>query len=477
MTDWSGNTCLAPTLGSHESWQLPGCSSTKEIPEENNSLYGALDDGTLYHPYPANYANLTLAFETSVPDKLHHTQPIHSHPSVSVDVDQDLGPAHQYPLNSQQSFLLEDEAEPYEGSPKQSVPSSSSNCPGFHEHSPAGFNYHQSFVPTSTSESKTPYSGPTYYRGSQKIGPTTKSERALLNKILKTSSMAFIDYQHPQRSKEICRSVCPKCSSDFVNRNELAAHVEAEHDRPFEYLCSHCAFSTYRYAHFQRHHTTAHKNCSTEQPDASTDSPCRQVRSTGPLKRIWGCYFCVWHFSDIHSWAKHHIDKHKGLKSNQLSFTWLIKSLLSHEKLHVLWQMEIEQLEKSTGYHWQIKWSEEAIDEERDALIQELETTDFFADAIACQTVVKSAMDATTQHKTQLEPVQNDEKSGKRPPTSSPTGYRRPRSFRDRKNIHRQKSSPTLNKAASDDRSSVSDCTRFEETISGLQRLPVRCAR
>ncbi|KAK5104537.1 hypothetical protein LTS08_002427 [Lithohypha guttulata] len=219
MTDWSGNTYLAPTLGSHESWQLPGCSSTKEIPEENNSLYGALDDGTLYHPYPANYANPTLAFETPVPDKLHHMQPIHSHPSVSVDVDQDLGPTHQYPLNCQ-SFLLEDEAEPYEGSPKQSVPSSSSNCPGFHEHSPAGFNYYQSFVPTSTSESRTLYSGPTYYRGSQKTGPTTESERALLNKILKTSSMAFIDYQHPQRSKEICRS-----KPNTIDPSNICVHI------------------------------------------------------------------------------------------------------------------------------------------------------------------------------------------------------------------------------------------------------------
>lgn len=265
----------------------------------------------------------------------------------------------------------------------------------------------------------------------------------------------FIDYTPPPPPMPVDRSPCPRCDRYFSRRTEFVSHVLAEHDRPVQFYCRHppasrhqslvCGFTTCRSAEFSKHHTKYHTPCGWQTDGAGVPS-CRQETYATRPKRVWGCWFCPWATSSLNSWVVHHMGQHIGRPRNQMSVTWLIKSLLSQDLLRALWQNEIEQLEASTGRHWDIKWSNDPDNE----LIQELETgfwgkQDFHADAGARQGIVKAAMDATSATKVDIGPVLLDDKrTGKRPPTSSPTGTRRHRSFCRALSLRTQKSKTNL---------------------------------
>lgn len=247
-------------------------------------------------------------------------------------------------------------------------------------------------------------------------------------------------YSVPQASAEEHRSPCPLCDSCFVSHTEFAAHIVAEHDRPTGYRCSHlqCDFVTYRATLLNRHHTNYHKCCSTSQPrGVGTLTPCCHVQHKSHQKKTWGCWLCTWETqSGPESWARHQLEQHKGCQREQLSHTWLIKSLLSQPRLRTTWQAEIKQLEKTTSTVWNLKWSDSRADPIRDSLIEALETgiwqgKNYHTDDFARQALVRAVRDATKDFRVALDQTPRHERTSvsKRPLSPAPVSLRRLRSF------------------------------------------------
>ena len=253
----------------------------------------------------------------------------------------------------------------------------------------------------------------------------------------KSTSINFHIYDGPQDKVEVYHSPCPMCKRVFVSRSEFVAHMDAEHDRMVHYRCSHsgCLFTTYRSTLLIRHHTTKHKNCT----DSDTSPPCCTQRRNPRPKRVWGCWLCTWETSESSAWVYHQMQQHRDCTKDDMSYTQLIKSLLSQPKLFEVFRGEISQVQRPGGSQWSPSWSHARSDSTRDELIESLETgfwrgKDFFTDHTARQAVTKSAIDAAKNNKKHTDHAQaliKDERScNKRPSSPTPTsGLRRLRSF------------------------------------------------
>lgn len=258
----------------------------------------------------------------------------------------------------------------------------------------------------------------------------------------------FIGYTQPPPPKPCYRSPCPRCSKDFQSQKEFVSHMTAEHDRPIQYLCLHlvpgessyCNFRTCRLARFKKHHTEEHaKDCNMPGNGASSAPACQGNEPNPNPKQVWGCWICKHPTYSVAAWVNHHMEHHKGCTRQQLKWTLLIQSLLAQNATRLLWQNQLDQLEDSTGYIWNIKWSEATRNSVRETLVHNLETgsfegRSFDADASACQSIVMAAMDATSNFKSMLEPIPSTSKTSKRPSTSSPPRpLHRKKSFADSK--------------------------------------------
>lgn len=243
----------------------------------------------------------------------------------------------------------------------------------------------------------------------------------------------FISYTPPVPPKPLWRSPCPYCNMDFISQKEFVAHMTAEHDRPTQYICLHpvptregCCFQTYRLSQSNRHHKREHaEDGNMTREDHRQAAPWRAERPSSRPKQVWGCWMCNHPSYTVESWVEHHLQQHRNCTRRQMKWEWLVRSLLSQDATSLLWENQIDQLEQLTGYRWKIEWSEAARDPVRDKLIHNLETKSFdsrsFAsDPSACQSIVMAAMDATFDFKSMLEPMSANQKSIKRPSTSSP---------------------------------------------------------
>ena len=259
----------------------------------------------------------------------------------------------------------------------------------------------------------------------------------------------FVSYAGPQPRKLEARALCPRCihHEGFVLPNELRKHMVAKHDKAIAFSCAHpgCRHESFNLHHAKRHHTSYHQGCETDKDKDAVQMACIVKTAKGLGTRMWGCWYCIWAHYDVDEWARHQLSKHKGAPREGMSFTCLIHSLLSQEKLKFWWDQAVERLQDSTGYTWDLKWSE-GHDTRRDEMIRQLGTgfcgnTDFFEDASACQTIVTEATDTAIPTSVQKHPLPDN---GKRPPTSSPNGFRQHRSFCRNLSLRSQKSKPNL---------------------------------
>lgn len=248
--------------------------------------------------------------------------------------------------------------------------------------------------------------------------------------------------------------------------------MKRNHDQPTLFICLHkrgsgqpCAYSTHGSSQFQKHHTESHRGCKVTQKDGGQlDNPleyCRQLVHKARPKRVWGCWYCIEAMTDLDSWVRHHMQRHRGSTRSGISTTCFINSLLSQPVLRDLWRQEIDQLEASTGRTWDLRWPSHDNNTEIADLVQDLETGfwdnhDFYAYPQARHGIVKAAMDATRFSRVDLGPVASD----KRPSTSSPAGGGGRKLKRAFSLCHRP-SKPTLHQ----DESDVTPHTAKEEPV------------
>lgn len=255
----------------------------------------------------------------------------------------------------------------------------------------------------------------------------------------------FKIYQHLPK-KEGYRSPCPYCPQDFVSVPEFVSHVKAKHEQPIEFICRHpktgsrYCLKTTRESQLKRHHTKEH-GISCNMPSGT----CCQKITKAHQKRIWGCWFCNWNGDTIEAWAKHHMKYHNGCDREDMSFTWLVKSLLSQQTTKHWWQQLINDTVQSTESSWDLKWSRNKL--ETHVLVEALECGfyqdhDFRNDPRYQQEITMAIMDEA--EKTRLKPVSP---GNKRAATSSPPGPKTFKSSRAR-NLGPQSNKDTANQSS-----------------------------
>lgn len=90
-----------------------------------------------------------------------------------------------------------------------------------------------------------------------------------------------------------------------------------------------------------------------------------------------------------------------------MSQTWAMKSLLSNPDITMYWQVQIKNLEITTGYFWDLKWAKDVDDVVASELINSLETGFFkgknFHDDLSARTeIAEAVMDATIDERERL---------------------------------------------------------------------------
>ncbi|KAJ9651112.1 hypothetical protein H2198_009591 [Neophaeococcomyces mojaviensis] len=209
----------------------------------------------------------------------------------------------------------------------------------------------------------------------------------------------FVFYSPDRENKQTAyRSPCPKCDKVYMRSSELVNHTTLMHDRPFEFVCLHpsCSVTTYASPRFNKHHTESHPKCKMLQTDENGSS-CRMKKPRVQPKKIWGCWLCEAYFTNVVEWAEHHM-AHRGARES-MSYTWLLRSLLSQDLVRPYWRDEITRQEESSQYARDLQWSA-GKDQARDEVIEGLETGFWQGhgldkDPQACRDIVASAMRAS----------------------------------------------------------------------------------
>jgi len=249
------------------------------------------------------------------------------------------------------------------------------------------------------------------------------------------------DYWTPSETKQpIWRSPCPMCDRSFVAQREFVAHMNAEHDHPIEFGCLHdipsgrgakrCPFRTLRSSRSVRHHTHEHRGCTKLKAEVTGPSTCVEEKPNPRPKKVWGCWLCPSAFTTVETWVAHHMRNHK-CERKDVSYTWLMKSLLSQDALQSWWKSEVKKLEEKTQCTWNIQWYA-GEDLTRNDLIKALETgywmdVDFTRDTGACHALVAAAMKSTEKTRTVLEDFGTGSRHG---PVGTPSPSLRQRSLR-----------------------------------------------
>lgn len=222
----------------------------------------------------------------------------------------------------------------------------------------------------------------------------------------------FNHYPGPQPTMYASRSPCPypNCRKEFVSASEFSKHVTAEHDKPIEYICRHlllsrrgkrCDFRNWSAPIYARHHTEHHGECKYHKLESSAPSVsrhCLRKQYTHRPKRVWGCWFCDWAASgDVDTWAKHHVEQHRGCDRKDMDKKWLIRSLLSQELLRGLSQQHVWQSVQKASHRSNSQWFTKPMDIACDELINQLETgfwgnRDYFIDLGAREAIVNAAI-------------------------------------------------------------------------------------
>ncbi|KAK5092487.1 hypothetical protein LTR70_005448 [Exophiala xenobiotica] len=270
--------------------------------------------------------------------------------------------------------------------------------------------------------------------------PTTSTDQT--QRATRTEQVPEFNFWMPQEDEPSgYRSPCPFCERDFKATREFVAHMKANHDRPAEFLCLHtvpdrhgpkrCAFKTCRSSQLVRHHNEEHRGCTKSNTEGTKLPSCLEQIPNPRPKRVWGCWFCPLAFTTVDTWVSHHMQIHKFGKRRDMSYTWLMKSLLSQSALHSWWKSEVKKLEEETRSTWNIQWYA-GQDLTRDELIKGLETgfwkdLDFTKDTRACRAIVAAAMKSTEQTRTELGPLKH---SSRHASHGSSSTSMRPKSLR-----------------------------------------------
>lgn len=216
------------------------------------------------------------------------------------------------------------------------------------------------------------------------------------------------------------KTSCPRCpDSAYENRAEFVKHMIAVHEQPVEFICNHylpgkagdqyfCSESKWHFSSWAKHHTQQHSGiCGKKQVHHSPAPACRQEIVKERPVRQRGCWLCNHLSFTVEHWVDHHLGRHKGAPKKAMSQTWAMKSLLSNPDITMYWQVQIKNLEITTGYFWDLKWAKDVDDVVASELINSLETGFFkgknFHDDLSARTeIAEAVMDATIDERERL---------------------------------------------------------------------------
>lgn len=232
-----------------------------------------------------------------------------------------------------------------------------------------------------------------------------------------TSELKMIPWKPDSKSdkwkmRRKSKTPCPKCRKGaFESRHEFIKHMEAFHERHIKFVCNHsilhengelycCPRPEWHISAWKKHHTQRHPECTEKQSRHVPSPECRHEIVERPPVRQRGCWLCNHLSLTVEDWVDHHLSRHKACSRSVMSQTQAVKNLLSHRDIRFYWQFQIANLEVTTGYFWNLKWSEDTEDPTMVELMTCLETgffrdKDFHNDNFVRAQVAEAAMDAT----------------------------------------------------------------------------------